>query len=77
MKKEKESDFSDQDGNNIGIDINADENRMGTSHLNEPVEDETEIERLKLQLEEQKINFCVRLRSLKILNGVTQKKELN
>lgn len=46
--KEKEANTD----NLAGIDINADENQRGTTHLNEPVADETELEKLKAQLEE-------------------------
>ena len=34
------------------IDINADENQGGTTHLNEPVETENEMEKIKAELEE-------------------------
>jgi molecular chaperone GrpE len=42
---------------NAGIDINADENVSGTTHLNEPVADESEMEKLKNQLEEAKDKY--------------------
>jgi molecular chaperone GrpE len=35
-----------------GIDINADENQGGTTHLNEPVAEETDMEKLQTELEE-------------------------
>jgi molecular chaperone GrpE len=50
-----EKDMKDKEMNTdnlAGIDINADENQRGTSHLNEPVVEETELEKLKAQLEE-------------------------
>lgn len=34
------------------IDINSDENQSGTTHLNEPVAEESEMERLKMELDE-------------------------
>jgi molecular chaperone GrpE len=37
--------------------VNTDENVSGTTQLNEPVSEETEIERLKAELEEQKDKF--------------------
>jgi molecular chaperone GrpE len=37
-----------------GIDINSDENLSGTTHLNEPVTEESEIEKLKAELAETK-----------------------
>lgn len=46
IKKETQAD------NNAGIDINTDENMSGSTHLNEPVAEESEMEALKAQLEE-------------------------
>ena len=43
--------------NNEGMDINTDENLSGTSHLNEPVMNESELEKLKAELEEMKDKF--------------------
>jgi molecular chaperone GrpE len=40
--------------NEPGIDINTDENMSGTSHLNEPVAEESEIEKLRAELAEMK-----------------------
>src|SRR3954470_2829187 len=37
--------------------INADENAAGTTHLNEPVEDESELEKVQLELKEQKDKY--------------------
>lgn len=42
---------------NQGIDINADENAAGTSHLNEPVTDDSELEKLQAELQEQKDKY--------------------
>ncbi|MCY7310882.1 MAG: nucleotide exchange factor GrpE [Chitinophagaceae bacterium] len=42
---------------NSGIDINTDENQSGTTHLNEPVAEESEIEKLKAELEESKDKY--------------------
>jgi molecular chaperone GrpE len=39
------------------IDINTDESLSGTSHLNEPVSEESELEKLKAELDEQKDKF--------------------
>lgn len=38
--------------NTMGIDINTDENLSGTTHLNEPVSEESELEKLKAELKE-------------------------
>ncbi len=47
----KETQTADPE-NNPGMDINADENQAGTTHLNEPVAQETELEKLKAELAE-------------------------
>ncbi len=39
------------------IDINTDENAAGTTHLNEPVQEESEMEKLKAELQEQKERY--------------------
>ena len=44
-------------GSNLGIDINTDENQSGTTHLNEPVAEESELEKLKTELEESKDKY--------------------
>jgi len=41
-----------EQGNNGCIDINADETQSGTTHLNEPVAQESELEQLKAELAE-------------------------
>jgi molecular chaperone GrpE len=43
--------------NNTEIDINTDENLSGTTHLNEPVGEESELEKTKAALEEMKDKF--------------------
>lgn len=48
--------FNGQDANTT-IDINADENMRGTSHLNDPLEDSDEVEKFKLDIEEQKDKY--------------------
>lgn len=42
---------------NQEIDINTDENQSGTTHLNEPVAEESELEKLKTELEESKDKY--------------------
>src|SRR5262249_22764043 len=41
-------------GNQENMDINSDENLSGSSHLNEPVGEESELDQLKAELEEAK-----------------------
>ena len=43
--------------NQSTIDINADESLSGTTHLNEPVADESELEKLKTELEDSKDKY--------------------
>lgn len=45
------------DGNESGVDINSDENLAGTTHLNEAIGEENEMEKLRTQLEEQKDKY--------------------
>jgi len=47
----------EQTGNQEEFDINSDENQGGTTHLNEPVENESEIEKLKAELDEAKDKY--------------------
>ena len=56
-EKDKKTKASDHAGNNTNIDINTDENLSGTTHLNEPVEEETETEKLRADLEEAKDKY--------------------
>ncbi len=54
-KNRKEQDNSLE--NNTGIDINTDENQGGTSHLNNPITEESELEKLRSELEEMKDKY--------------------
>jgi molecular chaperone GrpE len=45
---------SEENGN---VDLNTDENLSGSSRLNEPVTEESELEKLRVELEEQKDKF--------------------
>ena len=58
-KSDKEAGFnpSENQDENINIDINTDESLSGTSHLNEPVSEESELEKIKEELDEQKDKF--------------------
>lgn len=40
-----------------GMELNTDENAAGTSHLNEPVSEENEVEKLKTEVQEQKDKY--------------------
>lgn len=52
-----DKDVRDQYENERDIDINADENMSGTSHLNEPLQDDSEIDKLKADLDAQKDKY--------------------
>ena len=56
---DRESKFNpvENQENEGNIDINTDESLSGTSHLNEPVEEESGLEKLKAELEDQKDKF--------------------
>ena len=58
-KIDKEAQHSSDENRetNGNIDINTDESLSGSSHLNEPVSEESEVEKLKAELDEQKDKF--------------------
>jgi molecular chaperone GrpE len=56
-KKNMKEDLNNVPEQPAGIDINTDENLSGTTHLNEPVTEEPEIEKLKMELEEAKDKY--------------------
>lgn len=50
--KKNDMGVKDQNEGNVSININTDENVDGNQHLNEPVADESEIEKLKEEIQE-------------------------
>lgn len=50
-------DLQEQDRNSGSYDINSDENQNGSTHLNEPVNEESELEKLKAQWEDSKDKY--------------------
>ena len=56
MKKKNvhESSHNSNEDVNVSVNINSDENVAGDQHLNEPVVEESEIEKLKAEIEELK-----------------------
>ncbi|MBI5856236.1 MAG: nucleotide exchange factor GrpE [Sphingobacteriales bacterium] len=52
-----EKDMKEKENNNPELNINTDENITGTTHLNEPVAEESELEKLKTDLEEAKDKY--------------------
>lgn len=60
MKAGKDQAKMQNDANvddNSGIDINTDENQSGTSHLNDPVAEESTFEKLQTELQEMKDKY--------------------
>jgi molecular chaperone GrpE len=57
IEKEPKFNPAENEENDGNIDINTDESLSGTSHLNEPVAEESEVEKLKAELEDQKDKF--------------------
>ena len=55
--KEMKRDTKNTPEINTDIDINTDENLSGTTHLNEPVSEESELEKLRTELEETKDKY--------------------
>ena len=52
-----EKDLKEQANETPGFDMNTDENQSGTTHLNEPVTEEPELEKLKAELQEAKDKY--------------------
>lgn len=55
-EKEVSDQVNDKNGSN-SFDINTDENLSGTTHLNEPLEEESELQAVKAELEESKDKY--------------------
>jgi molecular chaperone GrpE len=55
--RNKKNSSMNNDPENPGIDINTDENQSGTTHLNDPVTEESELEKLKEELHEMKDKY--------------------
>ena len=56
-KKDPKDEVNEARENSNGFDINADEALSGTTHLNEPVEEESAMERLKEELKESRDKY--------------------
>jgi molecular chaperone GrpE len=56
-EKEKKKETNVDPENQMGIDINTDENLSGTTHLNEPVTEDSDLEKLKAELDESKDKY--------------------
>ena len=55
--KEKSGKKNEPVNGNSGLDINTDENQSGTTHLNEPMGEDSDIEKLNTELEEMKDKY--------------------
>lgn len=56
-EKNKEQRVTNGSGEQVPMDLNADENQSGTTHLNDPVEEESEVEKLRVELDEMKDKY--------------------
>jgi molecular chaperone GrpE len=52
VMKKHDAKGKESNGENVAININTDENIEGTQHLNEPMTDESEVDKLKQQIDE-------------------------
>ena len=59
------------------IDINTDENQSGTTHLNEPVAEESEMEKLKAELEESKDKYLRKVAEFENFNRRNAKERID
>ena len=57
MKEKEMTEKAEKAGNTNGMEINTDENAAGTSFLNEPVAEESEMEKMQEDLKEQKDKY--------------------
>lgn len=57
MEEQATTQTNENEALNTAVDINADENAAGTSHLNEPVGEENQMEKLQMELQEQKDKY--------------------
>ncbi len=64
-----------ENGTNAGMDINTDESISGTSHLNEPVANEDEVEKLKAEIAELKDKYLRQVAELIISEDAPPRKE--
>jgi len=73
----KEHDFSPEKHENSGnIDINTDESLSGSTHLSEPLTEESELEKLKAELEEQKDKFLRKVAEFENFKRRTAKEKM-
>lgn len=55
--EDKETNRGNNQNGDTTIDINSDDSMPGTSHLNDPIEDEDEFEKLRTELQDQKDKY--------------------
>ncbi len=63
-------------GNDTGLDINTDENLSGTTHLNEPVGEESELEKCRVEIEEWKDKYVRKVAELENFRRRTAKERM-
>lgn len=75
-EKEASHNQDENQDNNSTIDINTDDSLSGTSHLNDPVTEGSELEKLKAELEEQKDKFVRKVAEFENLKRRSAKERL-
>jgi len=68
--------MKEQDEKSPLADINTDENQSGTTHLNEPVSDESDLEKLRAELEESKDKYLRKVAEMDNLRRRTAKERI-
>ena len=68
--------MKEQDEKSPLSDINTDENQGGTTHLNEPVSEESDLERLRAELEESKDKYLRKVAEMDNLRRRTAKERI-
>lgn len=68
--------MKEQDENSPLADINTDENQSGTTHLNEPVSEESDLEKLRAELEESKDKYIRKVAELDNLRRRSAKERI-
>ena len=56
-EKDVKEQINETPENSVGVDINSDDSLSGSTHLNEPVEDESILEKTKAELKEAKDKY--------------------
>lgn len=74
--EQKATEMTEQQTETQGFDLNSDENIAGTQHLNEQVEEESAVEKLKAELEEEKKKYLYLVAEFDTFRRRTSKERL-